>query len=181
MEYNLKQEQSLHKKGKDQQAQCFAHSLSMNLSIILCLPINYLCIFFLPVFMFVSTSVSQPVPLSHISFVLSRFSRGKYDSGSVRCNWARAAWEQFLSNNEPPFASWALPVPGVLLNCSLHKLIFPAILTFRVSMADMNYVTSVTPLEHRKSLNDVVLMGVEQRRPFEPIVCKKFYTKEASD
>ena len=116
MEYNSKQEQSLHKKDTDQQAQCFCSFPFYEyfcISIILCLPINYLCIFFLPVFLFVSMSVSQPVPLSHISFVLSHFSRGKYNSSSVRCNWARAAWEQFLSNNEPPFALWALPVPGV--------------------------------------------------------------------
>lgn len=159
MEYNLKQEQWLHKKEIDQQALCFCSFPlyeSFCISIILCLPINYLCVFFLSVFLFVSMSVSQPVPLSHISFVLSHFSRGKYNSSSVRCNWARAAWEQFLSNNEPPFASWALPVHGVLLNCSLHKLIFPAILTFWVSMADMYYITSVPPLEHRKSLSDVL-------------------------
>lgn len=66
---------------------------------------------------------------AHISFVLC-ISQEANPNASPSAVTETAAWERFLSNNEPPFASWALPLPRVLLNCSLHKLIFPAILTF---------------------------------------------------
>lgn len=101
-------------------------------------------------------------PSFTLTFHFSFFSRGKRNACPPLCFRDSSPENSFLATMSSVRLVGSSIFFGILLNCSRHKLIFPALRTFG---SPWKTRSSTLPLECHKTWRDVARIGVKQRCP----------------